>query len=131
MADTIRHLTNKKFPLPKIRIVASQTKQQPINQITHMANIKPLGQRVLVKRLEADAVSAGGIVLPDTAKEKPQEAEVLSIGTGGKDENGKTIEFSVKVGDKVLISKYGGTEVKVDGQEVLIISESDILGILS
>jgi len=97
----------------------------------NMANIKPLGQRVLVKRLEADAISAGGIVLPDTAKEKPQEAEVLSLGTGGKDDNGKDIEFSVKVGDKVLISKYGGTEVKVDGQEVLILNESDILGIVS
>ncbi len=95
-----------------------------------MANIKPLGQRVLVKRLEADAISAGGIVLPDTAKEKPQEAEVLSLGTGGTDENGKDIVFSVKVGDKVLISKYGGTEVKLDGDEVLIISESDILGIV-
>lgn len=96
-----------------------------------MASIKPLGQRVLVKRLEADTVSAGGIVLPETAKEKPQEAEVLSLGTGGKDENGKDIEFAVKVGDKVLISKYGGTEVKVDGQEVLILNESDILGIVS
>ncbi|MGD7653112.1 MAG: co-chaperone GroES [Verrucomicrobiales bacterium] len=96
-----------------------------------MASIKPLGQRVLVKRIEADAVSAGGIVLPETAKEKPQEAEVLSLGTGGKDENGKDIEFSVKVGDKVLISKYGGTEVKVDGEEVLILNESDILGIVS
>jgi chaperonin GroES len=96
-----------------------------------MANIKPLGQRVLVKRLEADAVSAGGIVLPDTAKEKPQEAEVLCLGTGGKDDDGKAIEFSVKVGDKVLISKYGGTEVKHAGEEVLIISESDILGIIS
>lgn len=96
-----------------------------------MANIKPLGQRVLVKRLEADAISAGGIVLPDTAKEKPQEAEVLSLGTGGKDEKGNDIKFSVKVGDKVLISKYGGTEVKLDGAEVLIISESDILGIVS
>ena len=95
-----------------------------------MANIKPLGQRVLVKRLEVDAISAGGIVLPDTAKEKPQEAEVLSLGTGGTDENGKDIVFSVKVGDKVLISKYGGTEVKLDGDEVLIISESDILGIV-
>jgi chaperonin GroES len=97
----------------------------------HMATIKPLGQRVLVKRLDAEAISAGGIVLPDTAKEKPQEAEVLSLGTGGKDEDGKAIEFTVKVGDKVLISKYGGTEVKVDGQEVLIISESDILGIVA
>ncbi len=96
-----------------------------------MASIKPIGQRVLVKRLEADAISAGGIVLPDTAKEKPQEAEVLALGTGGKDEHGKDIEFSVAVGDKVLISKYGGTEVKLDGEEVLILSESDILGIVS
>ena len=96
-----------------------------------MANIKPLGQRVLVKRLEADAISSGGIVLPDTAQEKPQEAEVLSLGTGGKDDNGKDIEFSVKVGDKVIISKYGGTEVKMDGEEVLILNESDILGIVS
>ena len=95
-----------------------------------MATIQPLGQRVLVKRLEADAISSGGIVLPDTAKEKPQEAEVLALGTGGKDDNGKDIEFSVKVGDKVLISKYGGTEVKLEGEEVLIISESDILGIV-
>lgn len=96
-----------------------------------MANIKPLGQRVLVKRLEAEEVTAGGIVLPDSAKEKPQEAEVISLGTGGKDDDGKTIEFSVKVGDKVLISKYGGTDVVVDGEDHLILSESDILGIVS
>jgi chaperonin GroES len=110
---------------------ASQQEPTQTKQQNHMATIKPLGQRVLVKRLDAEAVSAGGIVLPDTAKEKPQEAEVISLGTGGKDEDGKTIEFTVKVGDKVLISKYGGTEVKVDGQEVLIINESDILGIVS
>ncbi len=95
-----------------------------------MANIKPLGQRVLVKRIEADGVSAGGIVLPDSAKEKPQEALVISVGTGGRDDNGKLIEFTVKVNDKVLISKYGGTEVKVNGEEHLIVSESDILGIV-
>ena len=95
-----------------------------------MANIKPLGQRVLVKRIEADAVSAGGIVLPDSAKEKPQEALVISVGTGGRDDNGKLIEFTVKVNDKVLISKYGGTEVKINNEEHLIISESDILGIV-
>ena len=95
-----------------------------------MASIKPLGQRVLVKRLEAEAISAGGIVLPETAKEKPQEAEVISLGTGGKDDEGKTIDFTVKVGDKVLISKYGGTEVKIDGTEYLIINENDILGIV-
>jgi chaperonin GroES len=95
-----------------------------------MANIKPLGQRVLVKRIEADGVSAGGIVLPDSAKEKPQEALVISVGTGGRDDNGKLIEFTVKANDKVLISKYGGTEVKINGEEHLIISESDILGIV-
>lgn len=96
-----------------------------------MASIKPLGQRVLVKRLDAEEVSAGGIVLPDTAQEKPQEAEVVSLGTGGKDDNGNNIEFSVSEGDKVLISKYGGTDVKVDGQDLLIISESDILGVIA
>ena len=95
-----------------------------------MANIKPLGQRVLVKRIEADGVSAGGIVLPDSAKEKPQEALVISVGTGGRDDNGKLNEFTVKVYDKVLISKYGGTEVKINNEEHLIISESDILGIV-
>ncbi len=126
-------LINDPLPhLPRIRVASqrNQTNKQTNNNKKHMANIKPLGQRVLVKRLEAEAISAGGIVLPDTAKEKPQEAEVLSLGTGGKDDNGNAIEFTVKVGDKVLISKYGGTEVKHDGQEVLIINESDILGIV-
>ena len=95
-----------------------------------MASIKPLGQRVLVKRIEAEDKTAGGIVLPDTAKEKPQEAEVVAIGTGGKDDNGNDIVFTVKKGDRVLISKYGGTEVKIEGEDMLIISESDILGII-
>jgi len=93
--------------------------------------IQPLGQRVLVKRIESEEMTAGGIFLPDTAKEKPQEAKIVAIGTGGRDEDGKLIEFSVKVGDVVLISKYGGTEVKIDGTEHLILSESDILGIIS
>lgn len=85
---------------------------------------------MLVKRLEAEEVSAGGIVLPDSAKEKPQEAEVVSLGTGGKDDNGNDITFTVKAGDKVLISKYGGTDVKVNGEDLLILSESDILGVV-
>ncbi len=94
--------------------------------------IKPLGHRVLVKRIEDDEQkSEGGIFLPDTAKEKPQEAKVIALGTGGKDEEGKDIKFTVKVGDKVLISKYGGTEVKIDGAECLIMNEGDILGIIS
>jgi chaperonin GroES len=96
-----------------------------------MANITPLGGRVLVKRTEADSISAGGIVLPDSAKEKPQEAEVIAVGTGARDDSGKLIPFTVKVGDKVLISKYGGTDVKIDLIEHLIVSENDILGILA
>ena len=96
-----------------------------------MASIKPLGNRVLVKRLEAEAVSAGGIVLPDSAQEKPQEAEVIALGTGGTDENGKEFVFDVNVGDKVLISKYGGSDVKIDGEDLLILSQADILGVLT
>ena len=92
--------------------------------------IQPLGQRVLVKRTDSEEKTAGGLYIPDTAKEKPQEAKVVALGTGGKDEDGKAIEFTVKVGDIVLISKYGGTEVKLDGEEHLLVAESDILGIL-
>jgi len=94
-------------------------------------NITPLGTRVLVKRIELEEQkSDGGIFIPDSAKEKPQEAEVVALGNGKNDE-GEIIEFSVKVGDKVLISKYGGTEVKVGGDECVLVNESDILGILS
>ncbi len=92
--------------------------------------IQPIGQRVLVKRIEAETTTAGGIVLPDSAKEKPQEAEVISIGTGGFDDNGKKIEFSVAQGDVVLISKYGGTDIKHDGEDLLILNESDILAVV-
>lgn len=91
--------------------------------------ITPLGRRVLVKRVASEEKTAGGIFLPDNAKEKPQEAEVIAVGTG-KDEEGKDVTFTVKKGDKVLISKYGGTEVKLDGDDHLIINESDILGII-
>jgi len=93
--------------------------------------IRPLGMRVLVKRIEdEEQKSEGGIFLPDSAKEKPQDAEIIAVGTGGKDEAGKDIEFTVKVGDKVLISKYGGTDVKINGEECLILNEMDILGII-
>ena len=93
-------------------------------------NIKPLGDRVLVQPLEEKEVKKGGIIIPDTAKEKPQECKIVALGTGKRDEDGKLIEFTVKKGDKVLISKYGGTEVKVDGESYLIMREDDILGII-
>ena len=93
-------------------------------------DIKPLGQRVLVKRVEAEEKTAGGLFLPDTAKEKPQQAVVIAIGTGGADKDGKKIAFNVAVDDKVLITKYGGTEIVVDGETLLILNESDILAVI-
>ena len=97
-----------------------------------MANtkIKPLGDRVLIEAVEAVEETMGGILIPDTAKEKPQEARVIALGTGKVDEDGKKIPFEVKVGDIVLTSKYGGTEVKVDGKEYKLVSASDILAIV-
>jgi chaperonin GroES len=93
-------------------------------------NVKPLSDRVLVKPLEEREVKKGGIIIPDSAKEKPQEGEVVALGTGKLDEQGKKIEFTVKKGDRVLISKYGGTEIKFEGENYLIMREDDILGIL-
>ncbi|MCG3146975.1 MAG: 10 kDa chaperonin 1 [Verrucomicrobiae bacterium] len=93
-------------------------------------NVKPLGDRVLVQAVEQEEVKKGGIIIPDTAKEKPQEGKVIAIGTGKRDEDGKLIPFEVKKGDRVLISKYGGTEIKVDGKDYLIMREDDILGII-
>ena len=92
--------------------------------------IKPLGDRVLVKRLEEEEVKKGGIIIPDTAKEKPLRAEVKAVGPGKRNKEGKIIPLEVKVGDKVLINEYGGTEVKIDGEEYLIMREDDIMGII-
>jgi len=92
--------------------------------------ITPLGDRVLVKQVEDDEQVKGGIIIPDSAKEKPQEAEVVALGTGKKDDSGKDIPFLVKKGDKILISKYGGIDVKVDDVEYKILREEDILGIV-
>ncbi len=93
-------------------------------------SIQPLADRVLVQPIEEKEVKKGGIIIPDTAKEKPQEAKVIALGTGKLDDEGKKIAFTVKKGDKVLISKYGGTEVKVDGESYLVMREDDILGII-
>jgi len=92
--------------------------------------IKPLGQNVLLRRLEAEEKTKGGIILPDTAKEKPKEGEVLAIGEGELDKDGKRKDFQVKKGDRVIFSSYAGTEVKFDGEEFLILSEDDILGVV-
>ena len=93
-------------------------------------SFKPLGGRVLIEPLEQEEMTAGGIILPETAKEKPQEGKVLAIGPGERDDNGKRIAMDVKVGDKVLFAKYSGTEVKMNGKKLLILRESDLLGII-
>jgi len=93
-------------------------------------NLKPLGDRLVVKPLEDEEVTPSGIVLPETAKEKPQKGEVLAVGPGARDDDGKRIEMDVSVGDKVLFAKYGGTEIKMDGDKLLILRESDVLAIL-
>ena len=91
---------------------------------------RPLHDRVVIKRIDAEEKSAGGIIIPDTAKEKPSQGEVIAVGPGGRDEAGKLIPIEVKEGDRVLFGKWSGTEVKIDGVEYLIMKESDIMGVL-
>ena len=93
-------------------------------------NIKPIGDRILVEPVEEKETKKGGIIIPDTAKEKPQQGIVRALGTGKTDDNGKKIPFEVKVGDRVLVSKYGGTEIKIDGKEYRIVSSDDILAVI-
>ena len=92
---------------------------------------RPLHDRVVVKRVEAEEKSKGGIIIPDTAKEKPQQGEVVAVGPGGRDENGKLIAMDLKAGDRVLFGKWSGTEVKLDGEDLLIMKESDIMGVIA
>jgi chaperonin GroES len=95
-----------------------------------MANFRPLYDRVLVKRLASETKSSGGLFIPESAKEKPQQAEVMAVGPGRLDKSGKLTELTVKVGDTVLFGKYSGTEVKINGQEVLVMREEDIMGVI-
>lgn len=92
---------------------------------------RPLGDRVLVKRVEEESKTKGGIIIPDTAKEKPQEGEVVSAGPGARDESGKVNALELKTGDRILFGKWSGTEVKIDGEDLIIMKESDVLGVLS
>jgi chaperonin GroES len=96
---------------------------------THMA-FRPLHDRVLVKRLEGEEKTKGGIIIPDTVKEKPQEGKIVAVGPGARDEAGKLVPLDVKAGDRILFGKWSGTEVKVDGEDLLIMKESDVLGIV-
>jgi chaperonin GroES len=103
----------------QVRIIMAKTK------------FRPLHDRVVVKRVDAEEKSKGGIIIPDTAKEKPQEGEVVAVGPGGRDENGKLIPMDLKAGDRVLFGKWSGNEVKLDGEELLIMKESDVMGVIA
>lgn len=92
--------------------------------------IRPLQDRVIVRRIESEQKTAGGIIIPDTAQEKPQEGEIVAVGSGAREESGKIIKLDVKKGDRVLFGKWSGTEVKVEGEDLLIMKESDIMGVL-
>jgi len=114
--------------------VSANNKPYIAPQISHnggpIMKFRPLHDRVLLRRIEQEQKTAGGIIIPDTAKEKPQEGEVIAVGPGARDENGKLIALDVKAGDRVLFGKWSGTEVKIDGEELLIMKESDIMGII-
>ncbi len=95
-----------------------------------MTSVRPLHDRVIARRVDAEEKTAGGIIIPDTAKEKPIQAEVIAVGPGARDDSGKVIAMEVKVGDIVLFTKWGGTEIKIDGEDLLVLKESDIIGIV-
>ncbi len=94
------------------------------------SNFRPLHDRVVVRRVESEEKTKGGIIIPDTAKEKPQEGEIIAVGSGARDETGKLVPLDVKAGDRVLFGKWSGTEVKLDGEDLLIMKESDIMGVI-
>src|SRR5205814_9802168 len=114
---------------PALRAAASSTKSSVTFEEVPM-KFRPLHDRVVVKRIDAEAKSAGGIIIPDTAQEKPSQGEIVAVGPGGRDEAGKLIPIDLEVGDRVLFGKWSGTEVKLDGVDYLIMKESDIMGVL-
>jgi chaperonin GroES len=111
-------------------LTTNNKKQRNVQTSMAALNLKPLGDRVLVEPAEEKEVKKGGIIIPDTAKEKPTEGIIRALGTGKTDDSGKKVAFEVKVGDRVLVSKYGGTEIKLDGREYKILSSDDILAVI-
>jgi chaperonin GroES len=119
------------LPTPAARIMhARSVALRPSPFEESFMSLSPLHDRVLLRRIEAEGKTAGGIIIPDTAKEKPQEGEIVAVGPGARDESGKLQPLDVKVGDRVLFGKWSGSEVKLDGEELIIMKETDILGIL-
>jgi chaperonin GroES len=119
------------FPIARAVGLDSTETNNQINKRQNMAlNVKPIGDRILVEPVEEKEVKKGGIIIPDSAKEKPMESLIIALGTGKTDDNGKKIPFEVKKGDRVLVSKYGGTEIKLDGKEYKILSSDDILAVI-
>jgi chaperonin GroES len=107
--------------------------EEPLNCLSYEENdmtFRPLHDRILVRRIEAEETSAGGIIIPDTAKEKPSEGEVIAVGPGARDESGKLVDLDVKVGDRILFGKWSGTEIKLNGEDLLIMKESDVMGVI-
>jgi chaperonin GroES len=117
-------LDNRKFPVNETRGSADE-------EAMAKTKFRPLHDRVVVRRITAEEKTKGGIIIPDSAKEKPQEGEVVAVGPGGRDESGKLTPIDVKAGDRVLFGKWSGTEVKIDGEELLIMKESDIMGVIA
>jgi chaperonin GroES len=116
----------RQFPSPTL-----QTSVCADEEDMAKTKFRPLHDRVVVKRIDAENKTKGGIIIPDTAKEKPSEGEVIAVGPGGRDESGKLIPIDIKAGDRVLFGKWSGTEVKLDGEDLLIMKESDIMGVIS
>jgi chaperonin GroES len=110
---------------------SAQSQARATEETMAKTNFRPLHDRVVVQRIDAEAKTKGGIIIPDTAKEKPQEGKIVAVGPGGRDEAGHLIKPDVKVGDRVLFGKWSGTEVKIDGEDLLIMKESDIMGVIA
>jgi chaperonin GroES len=122
-----RHASNLRFQAIRLMPWGGSRANQPQEQCM---KFRPLHDRIAVKRIDAEAKTAGGIIVPDTVKEKPSQGELVAVGPGGRDENGKLVPIDLKVGERVLFGKWSGTEVKIDGEDILIMKESDIMGVL-